>query len=88
MLVLILITNCQVRIITEKAWHSLFARNMFITTEDRDELKKFIPDFTVIALPSFKLDPAIDGTRSETGIILNFADNELQLLQTHFTVVK
>ena len=62
-----------IRIITEKAWHSLFARNMFITTDDRDELKNFIPDFTVICLPSFKVDPAIDGTRTDTGIILNFA---------------
>ena len=61
-----------VRIITEKAWHSLFARNMFITTADRDELKKFRPEFTVISVPGFKLDPKIDGTRTETGIILNF----------------
>ncbi len=61
-----------IRIITEKAWHSLFARNMFITTSNPDELKKFVPDFTVIALPGFKVDPKIDGTRTETGIILNF----------------
>jgi phosphoenolpyruvate carboxykinase (ATP) len=61
-----------VRIITEKAWHSLFARNMFITTDDKDTLKKFVPEFTIIAVPGFKLDPKIDGTRSETGIILNF----------------
>ncbi len=46
-----------VRIITEKAWHSLFARNMFITTENREELKNFIPDFTVICLPGLKLNP-------------------------------
>ncbi len=63
-----------VRIITQKAWHSLFARNMFITTPDQDELKNFVPDFTVISVPGFKLDPKIDGTRTETGIILNFAD--------------
>jgi phosphoenolpyruvate carboxykinase (ATP) len=61
-----------VRIITEKAWHSLFARNMFITTDDKDTLKKFVPEFTIITVPGFKLDPKIDGTRSETGIILNF----------------
>ena len=61
-----------IRIITEKAWHSLFVRNMFITTANPDELKKFIADFTVIALPGFKVDPKIDGTRTETGIILNF----------------
>ncbi len=63
-----------IRVITEKAWHSLFARNMFITTNDRDELKKFIPDFTVIALPGFNVDPSIDGTRTETAIVLNFAE--------------
>ena len=63
-----------VRIITEKAWHSLFARNMFITTDDRNTLKEFVPDFTVIALPGFKADPKIDGTRSETAIILNFEE--------------
>jgi len=62
-----------VRIITEKAWHSLFARNMFITTENKEELKKFVPDFTVVSVPGFKVDPVIDGTRTETAIILNFA---------------
>ncbi len=61
-----------VRIIAEKAWHSLFARNMLLTTDDRDILKKFIPEFTIIAVPGFKLDPRIDGTASETGIIINF----------------
>lgn len=63
-----------VRIITEKAWHSLFARNMFITTESKDELKKFVPEFTVISVPGFKVDPVIDGTRTETAIIINFAN--------------
>ncbi len=63
-----------VRIITEKAWHSLFARNMLITIPDREELKNFVPEFTVIAVPGFKVDPRIDGTRTDTGIILSFAD--------------
>ncbi len=61
-----------VRIITEKAWHSLFVRNMFIITNNKDELKNFVPEFTVIAVPGFKVDPIYDGTRSDTGIILNF----------------
>lgn len=62
-----------IRVITEYAWHSLFARNMFITTTNRDELKRHVPEFTIIALPKFKADPRIDGTRSETFIALNFA---------------
>jgi len=63
-----------VRVITEDAWQSHFARNMFILPKSREEYREFIPDFTVLALPSFKADPIIDGTRSETAIILNFAE--------------
>ncbi|NIM59306.1 MAG: phosphoenolpyruvate carboxykinase (ATP) [Candidatus Aminicenantes bacterium] len=64
----------QVRIITEKAWQSLFARNMFITTNNQDKLKHFVPDFTIISVPGFKLDPKIDGTRTNTAIVINFAE--------------
>ncbi len=61
------------RFITDKAWQSLFVRNMFHTINNQDELRKFIPEFTVISSPSFKLDPRIDGTLSETGIIVDFS---------------
>jgi len=64
----------RIRIITEKAWQSLFARNMFITIHDQDELKHFVPEFTVICVPGFKVDPKVDGTRTDTAIVLNFAE--------------
>ncbi len=64
----------NVRIITEHAWHSLFTRNMFLTCQSQEEYKHFVPDFTVIGVPDFRADPKIDGTRSTTGIILNFAE--------------
>jgi phosphoenolpyruvate carboxykinase (ATP) len=73
-----------VRIITERAWHSLFARNMFLTIKNQDELKKFVPEFTVIALKGFKLDPRIDGTNSETGILLNFDDRIALICNTSY----
>src|SRR5436309_6794478 len=60
----------RVRVITEMAWHSLFARNLFIRPSS-DELMSFEPDFTVIALPSIQADPARDGTHSETFIFVN-----------------
>jgi phosphoenolpyruvate carboxykinase (ATP) len=47
---------------------------MFIPINNRDELKKHIPEFTIIASPSFKVDPRIDGTRSETAMVINFAE--------------
>ncbi len=61
-----------VRIITTSAWHSLFAKNMFISLKTKEEYRKHIPEFTVIVAPSFKLDPRIDGTKTETGVIINF----------------
>ncbi len=62
-----------IRIITEKAWHSAFARNMFLLPQSADEYRRHIPDFTILAVPSFKGFPSIDGTVSETFILLNFA---------------
>ena len=62
-----------VRIISEYAWHSHFARNMFILPESREEYRQHVPDFTVVAVPSFKAFGSIDGTRTSTFIIINFA---------------
>jgi phosphoenolpyruvate carboxykinase (ATP) len=59
-----------VRIITELAWHSLFARTMFIN--DDEGRQKHTPEFTVVNIPSFRADPATDGTRSETFILMDF----------------
>ncbi len=60
----------RVRVISELAWHSLFAHNLFIRPT-ADELMGFEPDFTVISLPSVKADPEKDGTRSETFILVD-----------------
>jgi phosphoenolpyruvate carboxykinase (ATP) len=60
-----------VRIVTELAWHSLFARTMFIN-DDAGE-GRHEPAFTVVNLPSFRADPSTDGTRSETFILMDFA---------------
>lgn len=59
-----------VRIITELAWHSLFASNMFVRKEAGAD---FEPQFTVINIPSFQADPATDGTRSKTFILVDFS---------------
>ncbi len=63
-----------IRVVTDSAWQSLFARNMFINIDNLDEYKKHIPDFTIIAAPSFKADPRVDGTRTQTAMLINFAE--------------
>jgi phosphoenolpyruvate carboxykinase (ATP) len=61
-----------VRIITEYAWHSLFARNMFILPETNEEYRRHVPRFTVICAPFFQAYPSIDGSASKTFIVINF----------------
>jgi phosphoenolpyruvate carboxykinase (ATP) len=59
-----------VRIISQYAWHSLFARNMFIQATPQEQMNH-VPEFTVINAPRFHASPSLDGTNSETFIILN-----------------
>ncbi len=61
-----------VRIITEYAWHSLFARNMFILPKSAEEYRQHVPQFTVLCVPSFRAFQPIDGTRTTTFIVINF----------------
>ena len=61
-----------VRIVTEFAWHSLFARNMFKREFVPEKLGAFKPEFTVIDMPRFHADPRFDGTNSQTFILIDF----------------
>jgi phosphoenolpyruvate carboxykinase (ATP) len=58
------------RVITTYAWHSLFARNLFVIDESTAEVT---PQLTIIDAPDFKADPARHGTQSDVVIALNFA---------------
>jgi phosphoenolpyruvate carboxykinase (ATP) len=60
-----------IRVISELAWHSLFARTMFISNSK--ETAPHQPEFTIINFPSFQADPQRDGTRSPTFILMDFS---------------
>lgn len=61
----------NIRIVTARAAHSLFARNMFLRKSD-EELPGHVPEFTVLQAPGFQALPSEEGTNSETFIIVNF----------------
>ena len=63
----------RVRVINELAWHNLFIRTMLVRPEEH-ELKGFEAEYTIIDLPSFRADPAVHGTRSETVIAVNLTE--------------
>jgi phosphoenolpyruvate carboxykinase (ATP) len=64
-----------VRIISEYAWHSMFVRNMFLLPKTNEDYRRHVPEFTVLAMPSFKAFPQVDNTVANTVIALNFAQN-------------
>jgi len=61
-----------VRIITQDAWHCLFAKTMFVRPSELGQNRDFKePEFTVIHAPHFHALPSRDGTHAETFVILN-----------------
>ncbi|QHS23091.1 phosphoenolpyruvate carboxykinase (ATP) [Virgibacillus sp. MSP4-1] len=60
-----------IEVVTELAWHNLFARQLFIKPND-DELTDHQTEFTVISAPGFKADPETDGTHSECFVMISF----------------
>ena len=60
-----------IRVITEKAWHNLFVRNMYFPIYHQEDPENYEPKFSVIHVPGFQSIPEIDGTNSQTAIIIN-----------------
>lgn len=59
-----------IQVINEYAWHNLFAHQLFIRPSE-EELTIHKADFTIVSAPNFKANPAVDGTKSETFIIVS-----------------
>ncbi|WP_265765952.1 phosphoenolpyruvate carboxykinase (ATP) [Fodinibius salsisoli] len=61
----------NVRLVSEAAYHALFAHNMFVRPS-KDQLQDHEPDFTIVAAPNFKANPEVDQTNSEAFVLINF----------------
>ena len=73
----------SLRVYTETAWAAIFAENLFIRPS-HDALREFVPNFTIIDAPSFRADPAVDGTRSETAILVHLGRREILIAGTEY----
>ncbi|MEK9199187.1 phosphoenolpyruvate carboxykinase (ATP) [Ureibacillus sp. 179-F W5.1 NHS] len=63
-------SQLPIQVINEYAWHNLFCHQLFIRPT-KDELASHVAEFTIVSAPTFKADPAVDGTTSETFIIVS-----------------
>jgi phosphoenolpyruvate carboxykinase (ATP) len=73
----------RLRVYTETAWASIFARNLF-RRPDPAQLAGFTPNFTIIAVPSFSADPVTEGTRSGTAILVHLGRMEVIIVGTEY----
>ena len=73
----------RVRVINELAWHNQFIRTLLCRPEQH-ELDGFVPDYTIIDLPSFKADPERHGCRSETVVAVNLSEKLILIGGTRY----
>ena len=73
----------RLRVYTESAWASIFARNLFRRPTAR-ELEGFVPNFTILCVPSFQADPATEGTRTGTAILVHLERMEIIIVGTEY----
>ena len=74
----------NVRVVTPNAWHDLFAYNMFLRLTDGATAGSVKPDFTVLHAPELKASPERHGTRSETAVLVNFAERTVLIAGTRY----
>ncbi|MFZ9587359.1 MAG: phosphoenolpyruvate carboxykinase (ATP) [Crocinitomicaceae bacterium] len=74
----------NIRVVTELPWSNLFAHNMFLRLSD-NEIETFVPEWHIVCVPSFKADPAMDGTRQSNFAILNFTKKMILIGGTGYT---
>jgi len=64
-------TRLPIRVVTETAWHNLFASQLFIKPDDGTDHHE--PRFPILNAPSCHADPSLHGTNSGTFIVLNLS---------------
>jgi phosphoenolpyruvate carboxykinase (ATP) len=72
-----------IQVITELAWHNLFARQLFLRKNESD-LTSSRPGFTILCVPNFHTNPATHGTRSDIAIIIDFKERLVLIAGTQY----
>jgi phosphoenolpyruvate carboxykinase (ATP) len=71
------------RIITDTAWESLFAYNMFLHAAPQPP-NEFSPEFTVLVASGFEAEPEIDGTRSDVVVAIHLGQKLALIAGTRY----
>ena len=70
--------HLPVRVVNELASQNMFIHQLLVRPTE-EQLRDFVPGFTIIAAPGFKCIPERDGVNSEAAILVNF-DKKMVLI--------
>lgn len=75
--------NIPVKVMTELAWHNLFARVLFIHS-DKPAVTNALNQWTILSVPGFKADPNQDGVNSDAAVMLDFSKRRILICGTYY----
>ena len=73
----------NIRVVSEKAWHSLFAHCLFLNSSEA-ELASFAPDWTIYHAPDYHANGQADGVNSEVMVAIDFDQKLVIAAGTHY----
>jgi phosphoenolpyruvate carboxykinase (ATP) len=66
-----------IKLVTDLAWHTLFAKQLFIRPSDFQKNGK--PEWTIMSVSSLITDPAQDGVNSDATLIIHLSERKILL---------
>ena len=78
--------HLPVKVMTELAWHNLFAKVLLIQSEHHENQTNIhdLNEWTILHTPGFKVDPVRDGVNGDAAIILNFSKRRILIAGTYY----
>ena len=69
----------------ERASQALFITQLLVRPTDEERAAYGEPDFTILAAPGYKCDPAIEGLNSEAAVLVNFSERTVVVAGTEYS---
>lgn len=73
----------KARFIVKRPYHAMFIKQLLIRP-GAEELATYQPEWTVVDLGDLSLDPAVDGTKGDAMIAINFAEKTVLIFGTQY----
>src|SRR3990167_933775 len=73
----------QVKVLTELAWHNLFAHVLFIRPE-HPSTQSHANEWSILSTPYYQTKGKEDGVNGDAAVILNFSQRKILICGTHY----